>query len=225
VQSTSARSEYLPVAPEAETLPRRSNTPGTTLELLVLAADDDHCDAIDLVSGALVRAWSPALIIDQFEPYDIVGATMDDAVDLLPDPSQPEAVPLTMPPERIGRLTGRRVERYLRALVHPPGQPLLAIHGPAVPFWQRTADYPSIAVVEPEGPAVFRLREGALSCLFRWRGVPVELPGVDRRMIQGLTAAGRTRVDSVKGERLLVALAPPVEGHCHKVVSALLPRP
>jgi len=191
----------------------------------VLAADVDQCAAVDLVSGALVRAWSPSPIPDDLEPYDIVGATLDDTVDLLPDPSQPEAVPLSEPPERIGRLTGRRVERYLRALVHPPGQPLLAIHGPAIPFWQRTADYPSIAVVEPEGPAVFRRREGSMSCMFRWRGVPVELPCVDRRMMHGLTAVGRTRVDSVKGERLLVALAPPVDGHCHKVVSALLPRP
>ncbi len=221
----SAHSEFMAVAPEAEALPRRSNTPGTTLELLVLAADVDHCAGIDLVSGALVRAWSPSPIEVDLRPFDVVGGTLDDTIDLLPDPSQPEAVPLIEPPQRIGRITGKRAERYLRALVHPPGQPLLAIHGPAVPFWQRTADYPSIAVVEPEGPAVIRVRDGALCCLFRWRSVPVELPCVDRRLARALAAAGRTRVDSAKGERLLVALAPPVEGHCHKVVAALLPRP
>jgi hypothetical protein len=193
--------------------------------LLVLAADIDNCAGIDLVSGALVRAWCPAPIDSNLRPYDVVGATLDDTLDLLPDPSQPEAVALCQPPERVGRLTGRRVERYLRALLHPPGQPLLDIHGPAVPFWQRTADYPSIAVVEPEGPAVIRLRDGVMSCLLPWRGLPVELPCVDRRLAQGLMAAGRTRVDSGKGERLLVALAPPVDGHCHKVVAALLPRP
>jgi hypothetical protein len=221
----SARSEFPAVAPEAETLPRRSNTPGTSLELLVLATDEDYCAGVDLVSGALVRAWSPGPIAEDLRPYDVVGGTLDDTIDLLPDPSQPEAVPLIEPPERIGRLTGRRVERYLRALVHPPGQPLLAIHGPAVPFWQRTADYPSIAVVEPEGPAVIRLRDGALGCMFRWRGVPVELPCLDRRLARGMEASHRIRVDSGKGERLLVALAPPVDGHCHKVVDALLPRP
>jgi hypothetical protein len=80
-------------------------------------------------------------------------------------------------------------------------------------------------VVEPLGPAVIRLREGALSCLFRWRGVPVELPCVDRLVVRSLVATGRTRRDSAKGERLLVALEPPVGGHCHKVVEALLPRP
>jgi len=221
----SARSEFLAVAPEAEALPRRSNTPGTSLELLVLATDVDYCAGVDLASGALVRAWSPGPIAEDLRPYDVVGATLDDTIDLLPDPSQPEAVPLMQPPERIGRLSGRRVERYLRALVHPPGQPLLAIHGPAVPFWQRTADYPSIAVVEPEGPAVIRLRDGTLGCLFRWRGVPVELPCLDRRLARGMAASHRIRVDSGKGERLLVALAPPVDGHCHKVVDALLPRP
>ncbi len=213
------------MAPEAEALPRRSNTPGTALELLVLAVDVDHCAGIDLMSGALVRAWSPSPIDAELRTYDVVAATLDDSLDLLPDPSQPEAVALSEAPERVGRIIGRRAERYLRALVHPPGQPLLAIHGPAVPFWQRTADYPSIAVVEPEGPAVIRLREGAMCCLLRWRGVPIELPCVDRRLAAGLAAAGRTRIDSGKGERLLVALAPPVDGHCHKVVSALIPRP
>jgi hypothetical protein len=225
VQSTSARSLFLPIAPEAEALPRRSNTPGSELELLVLAADIDHCAGIDLMSGALVRAWSPAPLDPDLRPYDVVGGTLDDSVDLLPDPSQPEAVPLIEPPRHIGRIVGRRAERYLRALIHPPGQPLLAIHGPAVPFWQRTADYPSIAVVEPEGPAVIRLRDGGSSCLFRWRGVPIELPCVDRRLNGALALAGRTRLDSGKGERLLVALAPPVDGHCHKVVAGLIPRP
>jgi hypothetical protein len=225
VQSMSARSLFVPVAPEAEALPRRSNTPGATLELLVLAADADHCAGIDLVSGAIVRAWTPTQIAEDLRPYDVVGATLDDSVDLLPDPSQPEAVPLLEAPARIGRVTGRRAERYLRAVLHPTGQPLLAIHGPAIPFWQRTSDYPTIAVVEPEGPAVIRRRDAVLTCLFRWRGLPVELPCVDRRLSGALAVAGRTRVDSGKGERLLVALSPPIEGHCHKVVEGLLPRP
>jgi hypothetical protein len=191
----------------------------------VLAADTDHCAGIDLFSGALVRAWSPQPLDTNLRPYDVVAATLDDTIELLPDPSQPEAVPLVGAPAPIGRITGRRAERYLRALVHPPQQPLLAIHGAAVPFWQRTADYPSIAVVEPGGPAVIRLRDGVLSCLFRWRGVPTELPCVDRRLARALVDAGRARVDSGKGERLLVELSPPVEGHCHKVVAGLLPRP
>lgn len=221
----SASSDFVPLAPEAEALPRRSDVPGTKLDVLVLACDAAQVSGVDLASGALVRAWSPAPVEVELRPYDVVAAILDDTVDLLPDPTQPESVPLAQPPEPIGRLTGRRVERYLRELVHPPNQPLLAIHGSGVPFWQRTADYPSIAVVEPEGPAVIRLRDGAMWCLFGWRGVPTELPCLDRRLARMLGAAGRTRIDSARGERLLVALAPPIEGHCHKVVSALLPRP
>lgn len=225
MQSMSTRSVLVPITPEAESLPRRSNVPGTKLELLVLAGDVDHCAGIDLVSGAIVRAWAPEPIDIDLRPYDVVDGTIDGSIDLLPDPSQPEAVALIDPPERIGRITGRRAERYLRAVLHPPGQPLLAIHGPAIPFWQRTMDYPTIAVVEPEGPAVIRRRDGTMTCLFRWRGVPVELPCVDRRVDAALVASGRIRMDSVKGERLLVELAPPFEGHCHKVVASLLPRP
>lgn len=191
----------------------------------MLAADAEQVAGVDLVSGALVRAWSPEPLGPELRPYDVVEATLDDSIDLLPDPSQPEAVPLVAPPPRIGRITGRRAERYLRALVYPAGQPLLGIHGPAVPFWQRTADHPSIAVVEPEGSAVVREREGWLSCVFGWRGVSLELPCVDWRLAQALAANGQVRFDAAKGDRLLVALTPPIDGHCHKVVAGLLPRP
>ena len=231
MSSLHARSTYtgplglVPLSAEAEVLPRRSDTPGTTLELLVLASDGEQCAGIDLVSGALVRAWSPEPLDLELQPYDVVGATIDDAVDLLPDPSQPEAVPLVGPLDRVGRITGRRAERYLRPLLHPPGEPLLGSHGPAVPFWQRSADHPSIGIVEPEGPAVIRHRETGLTCLFGWRGMVVELPCLDQRLAQVLATAGRNRIESGKGERLLVALAPPVDGHCHKVVAGLLPRP
>ena len=96
----SSRSLFVPVAPEAEALPRRSNIPGTTLELLVLAADVGHCAGIDLVSGAIVRAWTPAPIAVDLRPYDVIGCTLDDTIDLLPDPTEPEAVPLLEAPER-----------------------------------------------------------------------------------------------------------------------------
>src|SRR5580658_2847574 len=103
----SAHSEFVPVAPEAEALPRRSDIPGTTLELLVLACDGFQCAGIDLASGALVRAWSPAPMEIEVRPYDVVAAVFDDSFDLLPDPTQPEAVPLMEPPSPIGRITGR----------------------------------------------------------------------------------------------------------------------
>lgn len=211
--------------PGAAVRARRADTPGTELRLLLLTSDTDQCVGIDLVSGALVRALSPRPIDPDLRPYDVVAATLDDTVDLLPDPSEPEAVPLVAPPGRVGRITGRQAERYLRPLVHPPGQPLLGAHGPALPFWQRTADQPSVAIVEPEGPAVVRRHDGWLSCSFGWRAMAVEMPCIDHRAAKALSASGRLRVATAKGDRLLVSWTPPIDGHCHKVVEALLLRP
>jgi hypothetical protein len=214
-----------PVSDRAAALPRRTDTPGTELELLVLAVDRDSCAGVDLDSGALVRAWSPQPIDPDIETYDVVAVTLDEDPDQVPDPTEPEAVGLTGAPEAIGRLTGRPAERYLRRLVHPRGQPLLGIQGPAVPFWERTADHPSIAVVEPEGQALMTRRGNRLACAFGWRGVRVEMPFTDRRVAAFLTSSGRMTAGSGKGDRLVVALTPPVGGHCHKVVAGLLPRP
>ncbi len=222
MSSLSARSAH---GSGAAVRSRRADTPGTELKLLLLTSDVDQCVGIDLESGALVRALSPRRLDPELRPYDVVAATLDEAVTLLPDPSEPEAVPLVAPPDRVGRIVGRQAERYLRALVHPPGQPLLGIHGPALPFWQRTADQPSIAIVEPEGPAVVRRHDGWLSCAFEWRAMAMEMPCIDHRVAKALTASGRMRIATGKGDRLLVAWTPPIEGHCHKVVEALLLRP
>ncbi len=204
----------------------RSNTPGTQLKLLVLAVDVDQCAGVDLASGALVRAWYPEPVDLDMRPYDVVIGTIDDSADLLPDPTEPEAVVIAGPPSYVGRITGRQAERYLRPLVHPPGQPLLGSYGPAVAFWERTPDHPSIALVEPEAPAaVVRDQDGWLSCAFRWRGLKLELPLVDRRVANALAGTGQTIATTGKGDRLVVALTPPIDGHCHKVVAALLPRP
>jgi hypothetical protein len=219
-----------PVSDAGAALPRRVDTPGTMLELLVVASDRDSCAGVDLVSGALVRAWSPWPLDPTLRPFDVVSVTLDDDhPDLVPDPYQPEAVVAAGPPSTIGRLTGRRAERYLRRLVHPAGRPLLWIHGPAVPFWERTQDHPSIALVEPEGRALITRRAGVgsgwLTCRFGWRGVEVELPLTDRRVAVAMARSGRRAMGSGKGDRLVVALTPPVDGHCHKVVAGILPRP
>jgi len=214
-----------PVSDGFAVLPRRADTPGMELELLLLAVDRDSCAGVDLASGALVRAWSPEPFDERLRPYDVVVGTLAAEPNLVPDPAQAEAVVLATSPELIGRITGRRAERYLRDLVHPPGQTLLGFHGPAVPFWERTADFPSIALVEPEGTTVVGRRGPWLTCVFGWRGSRVELPFVDRRVARALARAGRSVTHSAKGDRLVVALAPPIDGHCHKVVAALLPRP
>jgi hypothetical protein len=182
--------------------------------------------AVDLASGALVRAWSPHHPVDsRLRPYDVVAVTIDADNDQVPDPSEPEAIALTAPPEWIGRLSGRRVQRYLKPLVHPSDQPLLGAHAPAIVFWERNADHPSIAVVEPEGRAVVAREGRRLDCWFGWKGVTIHMPCLDARISLGMSRTGRLRLATGKGERLLVALTPPIDGHCHKVVAGLLPRP
>ncbi len=102
---------------------------------------------------------------------------------------------LSGPPEPVRRLAGRRVQRMLRPLVHPGGQPLLGVSSSAVPFWERRPDHPSIAVVEPEGPISFWRDGPYLACRFEWlrprarAAVPGPLRGHAHGSI-GATASG-----------------------------------
>ena len=220
--STSTAPESQPVLKD---LPRVQVAAGATLELLVVAADDVHCAGVDLATGALVRAWSPAPPEVRIRPYDVVRVTLDGDIDAVPDPAQPEALGLVGPPEPLDRLTGRRAERLLRPLLHPKGQPLLGVSASAIPFWQRSGDHPSIAVVEPEGQ-IMMVREGPyLACHFSWQGHLRELPCLDRAVAGHMDRAGRTRMQAGKGDRLVVALTAPIDGRCHKVVETLLRRP
>ena len=197
---------------------------GTTLQLLVVAASDLHCAGIDLETGALVRAWAPEPPEERIRPYDVVRAVCDGDIDLVPDPAQPEAVGLTSPPEVVDRMHGRRAERLIRPLLHPAGQALLGVGLTAIPFWQRSADHPSIALVEPRGRIVM-VRDGSyLACRFEWQGHERELPCLDRALAGHMDRHGRTRLTAAKGDRLVVALTAPIDGRCHKVVETLLRR-
>ena len=195
------------------------------LHLVVLAMDRHSCAGIDLGSGALVRAWTPVPVDSRLRPYDAVAGTLDRDPDLVPDPAQPEAVAVAGALEPFGRITGKRAERYLRPLLHPPGQHLLGVAGPEVLFWERTGDHPSIALVEPETATVIVRRRRSMWCRFGWRGHRMELPLVDRWIAAALARSGQTRMVASASERLVVALTPPIEGRCHKVVAAVLPRP
>jgi hypothetical protein len=196
------------------------------LEVLVLAVEPDHCAGIDLGSGALIRAWTTEPIDPTIGPYDVVsGGTATGERWRLPDPTQPEAVVLIGAPTITGRITGRRAERYLRKVVHPAGQPLLGFHGPAIPFWERTGDHPSVGLIEPEGAALVLRQRSRFLCRLKWRGRVVQLPCVDRRAARSLARSGRTWLETGPTDRLLVALTPPVGGQCHKVVVGIIPRP
>jgi len=204
--------------------PRLPVAAGATLRLLVVAASDLHCAGVDLGTGVMVRAWSSDLPEDHIRPYDVVEVVSDGELDVVPDPTQPEAVGLVGAPVVVDRVVGRRAERLIRPLLHPDGQPLLGVTATAIPFWQRSADHPSIAVVEPKGRIVM-VREGSyLGCRFEWQGHERELPCLDRALAGHMDRHGRTRLTAGKGDRLVVALTAPIDGRCHKVVEALLHR-
>jgi hypothetical protein len=186
---------------------RQTAAPGVELELLILAARRDGCTGVDLASGALVRATHPdASVLPALRPYDIACGAVGDGE---ADAAHPEAVVLAAPPEAVGRLHGRRAERYLRKLVHPRSQPLLGFPGPALPYWTLKGDGPTAALVEPESRPVIT---GDRRCVFRWRGFYQSLPFLGRRPAD-------------RGDRVLLELSSPYDGHCYKVVTAVLSRP
>lgn len=204
--------------------PHRAVPAGDTLELLVVACADSHCAGVDLATGALVRTWSPVAPEERIRPFDVVSVTTDDDNEAVPDPAQPEAIGLIEAPRVVDRVHGRRSERLLRPLLHPHNQPLLGISGTAIPFWQRSSDHPSIAIVEPPGRIVLVRDGGYLGCRFVWQGHERELPCMDRALAGHMDRHGRTRLTAGKGDRLVVALTGPMDGRCHKVVESLLRR-
>lgn len=197
---------------------------GTTLQLMVVAADGYHCAGIDLASGALVRAWSTEAAETRPRPYDVVEVTLDGDPETVPDPAQPEALPVAGSPRVVDRITGRRGERMLRPLLHPAGQALLGVTASAIPFWERRGDHPSIAVVEPQGQITFHRQGPYLACRFEWQGHQRELPCLDRAVAGHMDRHGRAVMTAAKGDRLVVALTSPIDGRCHKVVETLLRR-
>jgi hypothetical protein len=202
--------------------PRLAATEGDELELLVLAAHREHCAGVDRATGVLVRAWFGAPPAARLRPYDVARVTV--AGGDVPDPSEPEALVIMGAPVVVGRLTGRRAERLLRPLLHPTGAPLLGCHAPALPLWARPADQPSVALVQPQGPVLLRREPAYLACRFAWSGTVRELPCLDRRAAGEMDRMSLHQRVVDKGTRLVVAFTPPIDGHCHKVVEAILPR-
>jgi hypothetical protein len=211
--------------------PRCTVAPGVTLDLCVLAAGAPELVGVDLASGAFVRC---PRIGGPWRPFDVVRIRLA-AGEPLWSPHAPESVePDTTPPQRVGRLAGRRAERLLRPLLDPPGDHLLGFAGPAVPFWTLAGDRPSLALVTPEGgPAVRTAGPGqrGYRCVFRWRGRDHVLPLADLRLARLLDDRGQWRAAGAalasllgfRPTRVVVGLGPPRGGHCYKVAFGLLP--
>ena len=191
----------------AVTVAGHTSLAGAEVQLLVLGGGRRWCAAIHLGTGALVSArWS--------EPSDPPLAPFTLARGLMApdqggaDPIRPEDVALAVPPEPVGRTSRRRAERWLRPVLHPDREHLLGFPGPAVPYWTLSGARPSLAVVAPLGEV--RVARG--QCRFRWRNVEHALPVLPQALD---TVPHRPR-------RLVVTLSPPRDGHCYKLVAALL---
>jgi len=190
--------------------PRRARQAGSELTLLVLSVSPLGLAAVDLDSGAVVRAGTDLLEGLVLRPYDVVSARLANSVGPL-DPTQPESVAFATAPRPVRHLTARRAERWLRPVLHPEWTHLLGFAGPAVPFWELDGTRPSVAVI-PARAAIGHDDDGLLRCRFLWRTLLHDLPMVVRRG----TPLPR------EAARVVVALTTPVEGHCYKVVTGLL---
>jgi hypothetical protein len=190
--------------------PRRSAEEGVELSLLVLSISALGMTAVDLASGAVVRTNESQLDGVELRPYDVVGARLADEPQPF-DPTQPEAVVLAEPPRCLRRVAPRRADRWLRPLLHPERSHLLGFAGPSLPFWQLDGNRPSVALVA--APAAVRVDDQGLPrCRFLWRSLVHDLP-----------LAVRSGAElPAEAAKVVVALTPPIEGHCYKVVTGLL---
>jgi hypothetical protein len=186
----------------------RCAEPGAALSLLVLASSPLCLVAVDLASGSVLRAPGGSLDGRLARPLDVLRAHLAD--DQTHDPDHPDAVVLC-DAEPAGRLNHWRAERWLRHVVHPVGHHLLGYAGSAVPFWRLDGSRPSVALV-PAAAALGVDDEGVLRARFSWLGLPHDLPA----------SLGRGCTSPTAATRLVVALSPPVEGACWKVVDGLL---
>ncbi|MGH9207174.1 MAG: hypothetical protein ACRD1G_11535, partial [Acidimicrobiales bacterium] len=142
---------------------------GTQRRLLVLASEGSECAAIDIETGAMVRAHAPVGHHPRLATYDVLSVVFAAHGDI-PDPAQPEAVSLEVPATRVGRLKSRQIKRHLQHLTTPPGQPLFGFPGPATPYWTLTGANPSIALIRPESElqAFIRRGEHLVRVKFAW---------------------------------------------------------
>jgi hypothetical protein len=187
-------------------MPRRAMDVGAHLSLLVLGTSPLGLAAVDLASGAFVRA---AVDGAGLTPFDVVETHLD--ADQEADRTQPEAVRLAPVAKVVDHLQPRHAERWLRPLLHPTNSHLLGFAGPAIPFWELDGSRPSVGLVDAPAEVVASAA-GLPRCRFVWRGLVHDMP------IAARLGARLPR----KAARLLIALTPPVDGHCYKVVAGLL---
>jgi hypothetical protein len=150
------------------------------------------------------------------------------------DLAQPEAVTLSDLPRRLGTYHGRRVRHWLEQLASPADGPLFGFRGPSAPYWEFRGERPSVALIAADrGPQLLRRQDdGSTWVRFGWYGDDVWLLCEDAHAIRTMEA---TRRPSLAGKDLasalgfrptyvLTTLSKPIDGHCSKSCTGLLPR-
>jgi len=221
-----------------EGMPQRPSidlTPGATVFGLVLGSNNESTTVVDLESQAIVR-WRIPWPFDaetDLAVFDVVEGQL--AMDLeRNDLAQPEAVTLADLPRRLGTYRGRRVRKWLEQIASPADGPLFGFRGPSAPYWEFRGERPSVALVAADrGPQLLRrIEDGSTWVRFGWIGDDVWLLCEDAHAVRTIEA---TRRPSLAGKDLstalgfrptyvLTTLSRPIDGHCYKSCTGLLPR-
>jgi hypothetical protein len=221
-----------------ERMPQRSTVDlagGSTVYGLVLGSTNESTTVVDLKSQAIVRwrvPW-PADYVTDLAVFDVVEGQL--ALDIeRNDLAQPEAVTLEDLPRRLGTYRGRRVRGWLEQLASPADGPLFGFRGPSAPYWEFRGERPSVALIAADrGPQLLRRHDdGSTWVRFGWFGDDVWLLCEDAHAIRTMEATRRT---SLAGKDLaaalgfrpmyvLTTLSKPIDGHCYKSCTGLLPR-
>lgn len=218
--------------PQRDTVDLR---PGSTVRGLVLGSTNESTTIVDLASQAIVRwrvPW-PENFENDLAAFDVVEAELAENIER-DDLAQPEAVTLADLPRRLGTYRGRRVRAWLAKLASPADGPLFGFRGPSAPYWEFRGERPSVALVATDrGPQLLRRPDdGSTWVRFGWFGDDVWLLCEDAHAIRTIEATRRTTLAgkdlaTALGFRptyVLTTLSRPLDGHCYKSCTGLLPR-
>lgn len=215
--------------------PTVDSTPGSTMFGLVLGSTNESTTVVDLASQTIVRwriPWPEDLETD-LVAFDVVEGQLAADIERT-DLAQPEAVSLADLPRRLGSYHGRRVRKWLEELSTPSDGPLFGFRGPSAPYWEFRGERPSVALIAADrGPQLLRrIEDGSTWVRFGWFGDDVWLLCEDTHAIRTMEATRRTSLagkdlSTALGFRptyVLTTLSSPIDGHCYKSCTGLLPR-
>lgn len=209
--------------------------PNSTMFGLVLGSTNETTTVMDLASHTIVRwriPWPNGVETD-LVTFDVVEGQLAGNIERT-DLAQPEAVTIAELPRRLGSYRGRHIRHWLEELATPADGPLFGFRGPSAPYWEFRGERPSVALIAADrGPQLLRRHDdGSTWVRFGWFGDDVWLVCEDSHAVRTMEA---TRRSSLAGKDLatslgfrpayvLTTLSRPVDGHCYKSCTGLLPR-